>query len=310
MLVSNRHDVLGRAVAIMILAALVVGLAPLATGATGDSSQVGYWCEAGVKFDHVDAPTFTVPEPPDGYRWTLLVLKAGSTGSSVDEENFQILDPVVGQAYSWEGTWDGVPIEKDISHAILCKEPVPAEVTLRFVKRWVGDDPRTVTVEFFVNGRGPIAEGQVIVVTHLQGQSVSMEENVTGLPESCTYESDLPKTWAIPEVEEDTLITVTATNEVTCGHDEETTTTTTSTTVPTEVLPIVVTPTTPTTTVPTEVLPIVVTTTIGSEVVSPVVTETLPFTGSNDLGWLLLAGEALALGSILVIGSRREETGS
>jgi LPXTG-motif cell wall-anchored protein len=109
---------------------------------------------------------------------------------------------------------------------------------------------------------------------------------------------------AIPEVEEDTLITVTATNEVTCVPEKETTTTT-STTVPTEVLPIVVTSTT--TTVPAEVLPIVVTTTVGTEV-SPVVAETLPFTGSNDVGWLVLAGVALTLGTILVVGSRREDT--
>jgi LPXTG-motif cell wall-anchored protein len=307
MLVRNlRRHLSGRAVSIMILTALVLGLAPLAAGATGGgSNEVGYWSEAGVKFDHVDAPTFTVPEPPEGYRWALLVLKAGSTGCSVDEENFQIPDPVVGRAYSWEGTSYGVPVTKDISHAILCKEPIPPEVTLQFTKIWIGDDRGDATVEFFVNDRGPIAEGQVVVVTHLQGQTIPLEEKVTGLPESCTFESDLPGTLAIPEVEEDTLITVTVTNEVTCVPEKETTTTTTSTTVPTEVLPIVV--TSSTTTVPTEVLPIVVTTTVGIEV-SPVVAETLPFTGSNDLGWLVLAGVALTLGTILVVGSRREDT--
>ena len=100
MLVRNlRRHLSGRAVSIMILTALALGLVPLAAGATGGrSNEVGYSCEAGVKFDHVDAPTFTVPEPPEGYRWTLLVLKAGSSGCSVDEENFQIPDPVVGRA--------------------------------------------------------------------------------------------------------------------------------------------------------------------------------------------------------------------
>jgi hypothetical protein len=307
MLVRNlRRHLSGRAVSIMILTALALGLVPLAAGATGGrSNEVGYSCEEGVKFDHVDAPTFTVPEPPEGYRWTLLVLKAGSSGCSVDEENFQIPDPVVGRAYSWEGTSNGVPVTKDISHAILCKEPIPPEVTLQFTKIWIGDDRGDASVEFFVNDRGPIVEGQVVVVTHLQGQTIALEEKVTGLPESCSYESDLPETLGIPEIEEDKLITVTATNKVTCVPEKETTTTTTSTTVPTEVLPIVVTSTT--TTVPTEVRPIVVTTTVGAEV-SPVVAETLPFTGSNDRGWLVLAGVALTLGTILVVGSRSEDT--
>jgi LPXTG-motif cell wall-anchored protein len=82
-----------------------------------------------------------------------------------------------------------------------------------------------------------------------------------------------------------------------------TTTTTTPTTVPNEVLPIVV--TAPTTTLAAKVLPTEVTaTTVPTEVLA----ETLPFTGSNDLGWLVLAGGVLTLGSILVLGSRRQES--
>jgi hypothetical protein len=99
---------------------------------------------------------------------------------------------------------------------------------------------------------------------------------------------------------DDGVITVRVTNHVTCVVPEDK---------KDEVLPVVVTTSTaPTTTIPTKVLPIEVTTTIESEVVGSVVAETLPFTGSNDLGWLLIAAEAVALGSVLVIGSRREES--
>ncbi|HEX6145618.1 MAG TPA: hypothetical protein VF083_02495 [Acidimicrobiia bacterium] len=184
-----------------------------------------------------------------------------------------------------------------------CDEP---EVTLQFVKSWVGDDPGQVEVVFFIDGHGPIAAGEVIEVTELQGKNVSLEERVTGLPAACTYESDLPATLAIPKVDDDTLITVNATNAVTCVSDEVvTTTSTTSTTVPDQVLPIVVTTTTraTTTTVFSEVLPTEVTTSAGPAVVA----ETLPFTGSTDLGWLLLGGEILVLGSVLVIASRSKE---
>ena len=42
----------------------------------------------------------------------------------------------------------------------------------------------------------------------------------------------------------------------------------------------------------------------GDEVEDP---ETLPFTGSHDGYWFLLAGVALLLGMILVVGARRDE---
>jgi LPXTG-motif cell wall-anchored protein len=35
--------------------------------------------------------------------------------------------------------------------------------------------------------------------------------------------------------------------------------------------------------------------------------EELPFTGSHDGYWLLLAGAALVVGVILVVGARRDE---
>lgn len=129
--------------------------------------------------------------------------------------------------------------------------------------------------------------------------------------------------------------------EIQCGEDHGTTTTkptTTSTTArckPTTTTTEEVTTTEkvttteevtttmrPTTTVPNEVLPTVVTTTAEettttgqattttAAVVSSVAGEaaTLPFTGSSDLGWVVLAASAIMMGSILVAGSRRQDT--
>jgi hypothetical protein len=97
----------------------VTGLAT-AAGAQPDpnTNTVAYWCgseDAGIK---IEGPfdSVTVPEPPEGTIWTLLVLKAGSEeGGSVEEENEQFPDPVVGETYIRS---DG----KGISHAILCHE--------------------------------------------------------------------------------------------------------------------------------------------------------------------------------------------
>jgi hypothetical protein len=114
--------------AVLTLVGVLVSLLPLVGLGTGSGGNgVEGWCaDKGVKYDGVNALTFKVPDAPDGYVWTLLVLKAGSSGHSVDEENFVVHDPVVGQSYSWQGTWQDEPIEKEISHAILCKEEVPS----------------------------------------------------------------------------------------------------------------------------------------------------------------------------------------
>jgi hypothetical protein len=114
--------------AVLTLVGVLVSLLPLVGLGTGSGANgVEGWCaDKGIKYDGVNALTFTVPDAPDGYGWTLLVLKAGRSGHSVDEENFVVHDPVAGQSYSWQGTWQGSPIEKEISHAILCKEKVPS----------------------------------------------------------------------------------------------------------------------------------------------------------------------------------------
>jgi len=102
----------------MSAVALTLGLAVTA-GATGspppNTNEVAYWCggsDMGVKYDNLNSTSFTVPAPPDGKTWTLLVLKAGSD-QSVEHENETFTNPEVGESYSHSSG-------KTLSHAILC----------------------------------------------------------------------------------------------------------------------------------------------------------------------------------------------
>jgi hypothetical protein len=101
-----------------------------------------------------------------------------------------------------------------------------------------------------------------------------------------------------------TEMVTTTTEGVTTTAEEVTTTMRPTTTVPNEVLPTVVTTTAEQTTTTGQ------TTTTIATVVGSVEAEavTLPFTGSSDLGWVVLAASAITMGSILVAGSRRQDT--
>ena len=186
-----------------------------------------------------------------------------------------------------------------ITNKVWCDEPEPEPTFLSLEKVWTGAefDETDLVVTLLI-------EGEVGPVEVEDGQSVVITESVTGLPAGCSYTSDIVSPYVVDSDDAvDGVITLEVANDVTCVVPEDKKPEDKKID---EVLPIVVTTTTaPTTTIPTEVLPIEVTTTIGSEVVAA---ETLPFTGSNDLGWLLIAAEAVALGSVLVIGSRREES--
>lgn len=95
---------------VMVLVVLLVGLFVAAVGGAsaqqGEANQVEFWCDSGVKFEPIDAPSYTVPQPPAGMTWTLLVIK-----SATDNQTFP--DPVPGQSYSPSNG-------HDISHVILC----------------------------------------------------------------------------------------------------------------------------------------------------------------------------------------------
>jgi LPXTG-motif cell wall-anchored protein len=100
-------------------AAMAIGLTLVTGGhvAASTSNDVSYWCaQGGVKYEPVSTP-FVVPDPPDGYVWTLLVVKAGSDDVGHGPGNdAPIVNPVVGQSYSHS-------TGKSNSHVILCMEP-------------------------------------------------------------------------------------------------------------------------------------------------------------------------------------------
>ncbi len=141
---------------------------------TPPPNDVPDWCEAGIKFD--DLPgllTFTVPEPPPGTTWTLLVLKAGL-------DNFEISNPVVGQAYSH-------PNGKEISHAIICfEEEVPTSTTT------------TTTTE---------PPGSTTTSTTTPRETTTTTSTTTTIPNSTT-------TTTVPPSSTTTLPTTTSTTEV------------------------------------------------------------------------------------------------
>ena len=149
---------------------------------------------------------YTLGEPPAGSEWRLLVVKAGS------EFNDLFWDPTVGDTYSHtgQGGW---------SHVILCS--VPVDLQLEVEKAWAGDeiDLEGVTVAFTIavnDGAGTPGAGPVAVE---EGDSVVITEDATGLPENCTYESDLADVSPYivdAEDAEDGLITLTVTNTVDC----------------------------------------------------------------------------------------------
>lgn len=101
-----------RAVVLMV-AVFVLGLSVVVlfngSARAIDSNQVDFWCDEGIKIEPIGTPSYTVPPPPNGYTWTLLVLK-----SATDNEEFP--DPIPGQSYTPSNG-------HDVSHVILCMEP-------------------------------------------------------------------------------------------------------------------------------------------------------------------------------------------
>jgi len=105
--------------AVVVMTALVMGLLLVmpftGTALATDSNQVDFWCDEGIKIEPIGTPSYTVPPPPDGFRWTLLVVK-----SATDNETFP--NPIPGQSY--------IPSNgHDVSHVILCMEPIATTTT-------------------------------------------------------------------------------------------------------------------------------------------------------------------------------------
>ena len=146
------------------LLAVTVGL--LAAPALADEddehrkNQVSDWCETGVKFDDADTP-FIVPPPPDGYVWTLLVLKSGSTAG----QNETFPNPIVGDGYSHT--------LGDNSHAILCKEPAPETTTTTSTTT---TQPEVTTT----------TEPEVTTTTEPEVTTTTVAETTTTVPDTTT----------------------------------------------------------------------------------------------------------------------------
>lgn len=122
--------------ALAVTVALVL-LATLNAVAT-DTNHVDHWCETGgIKIEPIEppSPSFTVPAPPEGKVWTLLVIKAGSG----PDQNTVIENPNVGTTYFW-ATGD-----KDISHVILCYEPGRTTTTTTVEETTTTSTPTTTT---------------------------------------------------------------------------------------------------------------------------------------------------------------------
>ncbi len=101
-------------VAVFVFGLFVVVLLDGSARAT-DSNQVDFWCEEGVKIEPVGTASYTVPQPPGGYTWTLLVIKS-ATG------NEEFPNPIPGRSYTPSNG-------HDVSFVILCMEAVQPTTT-------------------------------------------------------------------------------------------------------------------------------------------------------------------------------------
>jgi hypothetical protein len=98
----------------------------------------------------------------------------------------------------------------------------PDVFTIAFSKAWEGDadgltdDHVTFTVDGTHLGVGETHEVE-------PGTTLTLREEVTGLDDRCTYHSDLPVSWQVPQAEAfgaDGHLVIEVTNRVTCEDDE------------------------------------------------------------------------------------------
>jgi len=119
--------------AVVVMTALVMGLL-LVMPFTGiaratESNQVDFWCDEGIKIEPIGTPSYTVPPPPDGFTWTLLVVK-----SATDNETFP--NPIPGQSYTPSNG-------HDVSHVILCMGPIATTTTTSTTSTTTTTSPTT-----------------------------------------------------------------------------------------------------------------------------------------------------------------------
>jgi hypothetical protein len=237
--------------AVLVIAVIVPAAADHVGGhetypSTPQANDAGYWEDFGADLGEddwvcekddagADVP-YVLGDPDEGYVWRLLVVKAGA------DWNDLYWDPVAGGSYAATGQGAGA-----WSHVIHCQRPADDddELELELEKVWtVGSDPQglfdeaDVSENLTINGNaytGPI--------TVEDGDELTIDEDVTGLPEDCWFSSDpaMPYDYTVDEDDAvDGMITITITNTVNCEEDEEaengTTTTTTTATVDIELV--------------------------------------------------------------------------
>ncbi len=139
----------GARAVVMVAMALIVGLFVVlvfdGSARATDSNQVDFWCDEGIKIEPIGTPSFTVPPPPDGFTWTLLVVK-----SATDNQLFP--NPIPGQSYT-PSNGHGV------SHVILCMEPTSTTTTTSPSTTTTTTDPSTTTTTTEPPPEGGVSAG-------------------------------------------------------------------------------------------------------------------------------------------------------
>lgn len=245
-----------------------------AASATGspppNTNEVAYWCEGGhgIKYDGLTSTSFVVPAPPNGFVWTLLVLKAGSDQSVETGANETFPNPVVGQSYSHSSG-------KTLSHAILCKTYAPTTT-----------QGSTTTA-----ASTTLATTTTLGTTTTQGSTTTIATTTTK-PQETTTTASTSTTIGTTTTAATTTVPQTTTTSIcdvsTNCRNLDTTTTVAQSTTTSPPTSQAVTTTAPPTTIPD-------TTAIDQTVVTAAPTK-LPVTGSSTTPEILLGLGAIALG--------------
>jgi hypothetical protein len=241
---------------------------------TGDSAHGDVVNAEGGHGEAVKLNPFQQEWPGD--HWEALIVKAGSSGGDDGQGNEIYFHPSAGVKYNAPIGGNGKV--KDVSHWIVCKGTIPQTTTTTTQPEETTTTTivdTTTTTEATTTTTAPSTTTTTIATT-----TTTQGETTTTPPEETTTTTTQPE-----ETTTTTVVTTTTQPETTTTTQPETTTTDPETTTTT----VVVTTTAPPTTTTTE----------GDGV--------LPFTGADigPLSWV--AGVGLALGTLLIVASRKKE---
>lgn len=177
----------------------------------GDVS--GEW--GSIEFTQDDGPL--ILNVNNGYTVTLCIKK----GSANNGNGPIVVGPYVGLKVDEEVNYPGFNPADGMSHYAYIWEKTPeSEHQLQVVKEWAGDENELEGLEVvFMLGDVEWRIGDPAISVSYPGVIEPISEAVTGLPENCTYTSDLPDSYTVKE--EPLLQTITAINTVECDEDTE-----------------------------------------------------------------------------------------